>query len=68
MSLLTSDQISAYERDGFIIVRGLFTSEETALLRETAHNDNAMDKASSSMDDGQGNEVRLALWNHPGDG
>jgi ectoine hydroxylase len=67
MSLLTPDQISAYERDGFIIVRGLFTAEETGLLGETAHNDNAMDKASSSMDDGQGNEVRLALWNHPGD-
>jgi hypothetical protein len=68
MSLLTPDQISDYERDGFIIVRGLFTSEETGLLGETAHNDNAMDKASSSMDDGQGNDVRLALWNHPGDG
>ena len=68
MSLLTPDQISDYERDGFIIVRGLFTSEETGLLGETARNDNAMDKASSSMDDGQGNDVRLALWNHPGDG
>ena len=68
MSLLIPDQISDYERDGFIIVRGLFTSEETGLLGETAHNDNAMDKASSSMDDGQGNDVRLALWNHPGDG
>ncbi len=68
MSLLTPDQISDFERDGFIIVRGLFTAEETGLLGETARNDNAMDKASSSMDDGQGNDVRLALWNHPGDG
>jgi ectoine hydroxylase len=66
--MLTPDQIADYERDGFIIVRGLFTSEETGLLGETAQNDNAMDKASSSMDDGQGNDVRLALWNHPGDG
>ena len=68
MSLLTSDQISDYERDGFIIVRGLFSSEETGLLAETARNDNAMDKSASSMDDGEGNAVRLALWNHPGDG
>ena len=68
MSVLTPDQITDFERDGFIIVRGLFTAEEIALLREAAHNDNAMDKASSSMDDGQGNDVRLALWNHPGDG
>ena len=68
MSLLTPDQISDYERDGFIIVRGLFSSEETGLLAETARNDNAMDKSASSMDDGEGNAVRLALWNHPGDG
>lgn len=68
MPLLTPEQITDYERDGFLIVRGLFTPEETALLRETARNDNAMDKASSTMDDGQGNDVRLALWNHPGDG
>jgi len=68
MSLLTPDQTSDYERDGFIIVRGLFTAEETGLLGETARNDNAMDQASSSMDDGEGNDVRLALWNHPGDG
>lgn len=27
-----------------------------------------MDKASSTMDDGKGNDVRLALWNHPGEG
>ena len=27
-----------------------------------------MDKSSSSRDDGAGNAVRLALWNHPGDG
>ncbi len=68
MPTLTPEQLAAYERDGYIIVRGLFTREETRLLGETAHHDNAMDKASSSMDDGSGNSVRLALWNHPGDG
>ncbi len=68
MSLLTPEQISSYEEDGYVIVRGLFSKEETKVLRSTADHDNAMDKASSSMDDGKGNEVRLALWNHPGDG
>ena len=68
MPILNSRQVADYERDGYIIVRGLFTPEETQLLGETAHNDNAMDKASSSMDDGKGNNVRLALWNHPGNG
>ena len=42
MSLLTPDQVSDYERDGYVVVRGLFTNEETGLLGETARNDNAM--------------------------
>lgn len=68
MSHLSDEQRTDYERDGFVIIRGLFTKEETEMLGETAHHDNAMDKAASAMDDGEGNSVRLALWNHPGDG
>lgn len=68
MKLLSPQERSDYERDGFIIVRNLFTVEEISLLGKTARADNAMDKSSSSMDDGEGNAVRLALWNHPGDG
>ena len=68
MSLLSSQEQSDYKRDGFIIVRNLFSGEEISLLGQTARADNAMDKSSSSMDDGEGNAVRLALWNHPGDG
>ena len=68
MNLLSPQERSDYERDGFIIVRNLFTVEEISLLGKTARADNAMDKSSSSMDDGEGNAVRLALWNHPGDG
>jgi hypothetical protein len=68
MNLLSPQERSDYERDGFIIVRKLFTVEEISLLGKTARTDNAMDKSSSSMDDGEGNAVRLALWNHPGDG
>ena len=68
MNILTSEELSDYERDGFIIVRNLFSEEEINLLGQTARADNEMDKSSSSMDDGEGNAVRLALWNHPGDG
>jgi len=68
MAILDQEQISAYHRDGYLFLRGLFSNEEIRLLGETAHNDHAMDKAASTMDDGQGNDVRLSLWNHPGDG
>ena len=68
MNMLTPNQKTDFDRDGYIIIRQLFSTEETRLLGETAHHDNAMDQASSTMDDGKGNDVRLALWNHPGDG
>ncbi len=65
---LSEEQLSAYRRDGYLFVSGLLDQEEVGLLRETAQADHAMDQASSSRDDGEGNDVRLALWNHPGDG
>jgi len=68
MKLLTEEQLSDYERDGYIVVRNLFSEEEIDLLGQAARNDNEMDKSSSERDDGEGNAVRLALWNHPGDG
>ncbi|MFP6896069.1 MAG: phytanoyl-CoA dioxygenase family protein [Roseibacillus sp.] len=68
MPVFNSDQIADFYRDSYLFVRGLFTEEEIGLLGETAHNDHAMDQASSTMDDGQGHDVRLSLWNHPGDG
>jgi ectoine hydroxylase len=68
MPVLTSDQIAEFNRDGYLFVRGLITEEEIGLLRDTARHDHAMDQASSTMDDGDGHEVRLSLWNHPGNG
>ena len=61
-------ELSAYQRDGYIFKRGLFSVEETDLLRTAAKSDKAMDAAATALDDGAGNRVRLSLWNHPGDG
>jgi len=68
MSNFKQQDIDSYIEDGYFFERGLFNSEEIKLLAETARNDHAMDKASSKMDDGEGNDVRLSLWNHPGNG
>lgn len=67
-SPLSSDELARYEADGFLIRRGLFTGEEIRLLGETARADHALDEAAVARDDGEGNKVRLSLWNHPGDG
>ena len=68
MTQFQNQDIKNYNEDGYCFERELFSSEEINLLAETARNDHAMDKASSSMDDGEGNDVRLSLWNHPGNG
>ena len=68
MTQFQDKNIEDYNKDGYFFERELFNSEEINLLAETARNDHAMDKASSSMDDGEGNDVRLSLWNHPGNG
>ena len=68
MTQFQDQDIKNYNEDGYCFERELFSSEEINLLAETARNDHAMDKASSSMDDGEGNDVRLSLWNHPGNG
>lgn len=68
MTQFQDQDIKNYNEDGYCFERELFSAEEINLLAETARNDHAMDKASSSMDDGEGNDVRLSLWNHPGNG
>ncbi len=65
---LTAQQIAAYHRDGYVIVRQLFSKEEIGLLSRAAKEDRALDQHSFSKDDGQGAKIRLSLWNHPGDG
>lgn len=65
---ITAKEKEQFAEEGYIIIRNLFSKEEIEALSDKAHNDRAMDKAASSMDDGKGNAVRLSLWNHPGDG
>ncbi|CAN5194664.1 phytanoyl-CoA dioxygenase family protein [soil metagenome] len=65
---LSPQEKEQFNEDGFIIIPKLFSDEEISALSEKAHSDRRLDMASSSMDDGKGNAVRLSLWNHPGDG
>ena len=67
MWAISPKQVSAYHRDGFVILRKLFDQKEVDLLRRTAHEDRRLDELSFSRADGEGGVVRLTLWNHPGD-
>ena len=59
--------LEEYERDGFVLARGMFDSEEIGLLRRAAKEDRELDQHSFGKGDGEGGTVRLSLWNHPGD-
>lgn len=59
--------LAEYERNGFVLARGMFDSEEIGLLRRAAKEDRQLDQHSFGKGDGEGGTVRLSLWNHPGD-
>ena len=65
---LSPEQIAAYHRDGYVLYPGLFDPEEIGLLGRSAREDKVLDDHSFSKDDGTGADVRLSLWNHPGEG
>jgi hypothetical protein len=67
MAPLTDEQVADFERDGYLIVRGLYSPEEIELLHRSALADKALDQKSFGRADGEGGTVRLSLWNHPGD-
>src|ERR1043165_4752004 len=64
---LSTDELAAYIRDGYLLVPRLFSDEEITLLRNTAKHDRELDQNAYGRNDGEGGSVRLSLWNHPGD-
>lgn len=65
--MLTVQQMEAYQKDGFLLLKNLFSTEEIELLKKAAMEDRELDNRSYGRDDGEGGTVRLSIWNHPGD-
>lgn len=66
-SIFTPAQMAAYERDGFVLVPGLFDAEEIALMRAAIETDPALQQSLYDRKDTAGMATRMATWNHPGD-
>ena len=64
---INRDQVLRYQEDGYVLVEGMFDSNEIDLLGRAAREDRALDAHSFGKGDGEGGTVRLSLWNHPGD-
>jgi ectoine hydroxylase-related dioxygenase (phytanoyl-CoA dioxygenase family) len=66
-SLFTPEQRAAFERDGFVLIRSLFDTEEIALLRGAIETDPQLQASLYDRNDASGKATRMATWNHPGD-
>jgi ectoine hydroxylase-related dioxygenase (phytanoyl-CoA dioxygenase family) len=64
--VLTAQQISDYNRDGYLIVKNFCNAEEIDRLYSTALNDDAMRKNALDLNDQSGKKTRLSLWFTPG--
>jgi ectoine hydroxylase len=61
--LVSDDGCRNFHRDGFLVVRGLLSAEETQLLGDVARADRAMSERSTSRADGEGGAVKLLVEN-----
>ncbi|HEV7332784.1 MAG TPA: phytanoyl-CoA dioxygenase family protein [Flavisolibacter sp.] len=67
MSLtLSPEQIAAYHRDGFLLMKSFCSAEEVDRLYGTALQDDAMRKNALDLNDQSGKKTRLSLWFTPG--
>lgn len=64
---LSTDQINEYNRDGYVVIKGLFSKEETDKLYHTALENSVMQKNAMDLNDQSGKKTKLSLWFTPGD-
>lgn len=67
MPMLSTQQVKEFERDGYLIVRGLFDREEADILVRTAKADAAFKQHAYDLKDGEGKVAKLVLWNKAGE-
>jgi hypothetical protein len=65
LGIIGDEAVGAFNRDGYVLVRGMLDAGETGLLARAAHADQVLDQHAFGRADGEGGTVRLALWNHP---
>ena len=64
---ISQAQIARFHEDGYLVVEQLFDAQEMRLLAETARADSAMVAGAFRIEDEQGNEGKIAVWDQPGD-
>lgn len=63
---LTPEQIAAYHKDGYVIVKDFCSAPEINRLYTTALEENVLQKNALDLNDQSGKKTRLSLWFTPG--
>lgn len=63
---LTEEQIAQYHKDGYVLVKGFCSQQETSKLYKVALEDEAMSKNAMDLNDQSGKKTKLSLWFKPG--
>jgi phytanoyl-CoA hydroxylase len=64
--LLTEEEVQAYHRDGYVIVKGFLEPREIEKLYRIAVNDKAVNTNAIDLNDNTGKKTKLTLWYKPG--
>jgi ectoine hydroxylase-related dioxygenase (phytanoyl-CoA dioxygenase family) len=65
-NFLTPEQLSDYDRDGYLVIRDFCSPAEISKLYAAALKDEAMSKNAVDLNDQSGKKTRLSLWFTPG--
>ena len=63
---LTTEQIAAYNRDGYLIIKNFISSEAVDKLYGIATSDDTLTKHAFDLNDQTGKKTKLTLWYTPG--
>jgi phytanoyl-CoA hydroxylase len=63
---LTTEQVNAYHRDGYVIVKNFLEQEEVDKLYGIATGDDTLQKHAFDLNDQTGKKTKLTLWYTPG--
>ncbi len=63
---LSTDEVTSYHRDGYVIKKNFFSEEEISKLYKIAINDRSISANSLDLNDQSGKKTKLALWFTPG--
>ena len=64
---LAAAELAAFERDGYLLLRELFSADEMDRLLAYARQDESLMASAYERKDATGQATKLALWNTPGD-